>query len=618
MRLRDLVGSAGFAVALAWRADRRALVQVILVQLAGAAGLLAMLLLLRSALTDVLASGAGGAAESIDRLIPAMGTVVAFTTLGAILQIIGAARQRMLAARVDRQVIAMVLRAAVDAELPQFERPRFHDRLQRAVFASRNEPAAVVTTLVAAIQAVLVATAVTAAFVVMAWWLVPFALLAAVPGLKAARDERNAGYGLHRTLAENRRRREYLERLLTGRDEAKEIRALDLGRLLTERWDGEYEHEIRSTAAMIGVHLRHKIVARLVGAVVTAAVVAAVWWLVRAHLVGLPAAAAGLVGLWLLSARIQMVGGMFNNVGESVLYLQDLRTFTRTADDDRGADEREAPPETLGGRAFGDLHAERIGFTYPGSASPALHDVNITLREGEIVALVGANGSGKTTLSKVLGGLYRPDTGVLRRAGVPVHDLKELRESAATVFQDFTRYRLPAVDNIAFGRPNTPTDMERVVHAARQAGAHELLHGLPDGYRTVLSKEFTAGADLSGGQWQRLALARAFYREAPFVILDEPTAALDPQAEADLFAGIRELFIGRTVLLVSHRFSSVRHADRIYVLDAGRVVEEGTHESLMREAGTYARFFRLQATAYQEPHRTVPDHATAATTGSGE
>ncbi|GFH37995.1 ATP-binding cassette domain-containing protein [Streptomyces pacificus] len=178
------------------------------------------------------------------------------------------------------------------------------------------------------------------------------------------------------------------------------------------------------------------------------------------------------------------------------------------------------------------------------------------------------------------------------------------------VFQDFVRYKLPAVDNITYGRPQAPSDRERAALAAECAGAHEFLSRLPDGYDTVLSKEFSEGSDLSLGQWQRLALARAFYRDSDFVVLDEPTASLDPQAEADLFGHIRELFAGRTVLLIAHRFANVREADRIYVLDAGCVVEQGDHESLLAAEGMYARLYRLQAEAYQDAR--VPDRAAGA------
>jgi ATP-binding cassette subfamily B protein len=220
------------------------------------------------------------------------------------------------------------------------------------------------------------------------------------------------------------------------------------------------------------------------------------------------------------------------------------------------------------------------------------------VNRGEVIALVGENGSGKTTLAKLLAGLYRPTCGRLLRDGRAAEPA-ELRAGSAVLFQDFVRYRLSARDNIAFGAAGRAVDAAGVTGAARRAGVDAALSGLGRGYDTMLSTEFSDGADLSLGQWQRVALARAFYRDAPFVILDEPTASLDAEAEAALFGRIRELFCGRTVLFVSHRFANVRAADRIYVLDAGAIAESGTHDELMDRDGIYARLFRLQAEGYR-------------------
>jgi ATP-binding cassette subfamily B protein len=229
--------------------------------------------------------------------------------------------------------------------------------------------------------------------------------------------------------------------------------------------------------------------------------------------------------------------------------------------------------------------------------------VSLEIGAGEVVALVGENGSGKTTLAKIIAGLYRPQAGRVLWDGVDVAavDADELRRAVAVVFQDFERYLLPARENVGLGRHERIDDLPAIVAAARRADADEFLGRLPEGYETMLGREFAGGYDLSIGQWQRIALARAFFRDAPFVILDEPTAALDARAESRLFDGIRDLLEGRSVLLISHRFSSVRSADRIYVLDEGRVLEHGSHDDLMAAAGRYAELFPLQAAAYLGP-----------------
>ena len=243
----------------------------------------------------------------------------------------------------------------------------------------------------------------------------------------------------------------------------------------------------------------------------------------------------------------------------------------------------------------------RGSFSYPGSGRVALRDVFLRIEPGEIVALVGPNGSGKTTLAKLLAGLYLPGEGQVcwdRRDTRDV-DRRELLGRSAIVFQDFMQYDLSARDNIALGRHQRAADTAGIVRAAEQAGADADIAALPEGYETLLGPAFIDGTDLSTGQWQRVALARAFFRDAPVVILDEPTAALDAKAEHELFTRIRELFAGRSVLLISHRFSTVRSADRIYVLREGSVVESGTHSELLALKGTYAELFTLQASPYQ-------------------
>jgi ATP-binding cassette subfamily B protein len=213
---------------------------------------------------------------------------------------------------------------------------------------------------------------------------------------------------------------------------------------------------------------------------------------------------------------------------------------------------------------------------------------------------VGENGSGKTTLAKLLCGLYKPTSGRILRDGddMGTMDPDQVRAGTALIFQDYLRYSMTAAENIGVGRHERYGDRAAIRRAAMQAGADRTIEGLPDGYETLLGPEFEGGFDLSAGQWQRLALARAFFRDAPFIILDEPTASLDARAEHELFESIRSLFSGRAVMLISHRFSTVRSADRIYVLEKGRVRECGTHEALMQAAGLYAELFNLQASPF--------------------
>jgi ATP-binding cassette subfamily B protein len=395
------------------------------------------------------------------------------------------------------------------------------------------------------------------------------------------------------------RQRGYLYNLLTSKEPAKEVRAFDLASFLRGRYDRLYEQrltELRATA-----HRRLRLLAA--GTLGMTATIAALLWLALHQRLSLAEAGTAAGAVLVLGERLMTSVSSAGMLYESARFLEDFTTFV-----DLGPAITARRPDGPAPDGFTSLRVEGVSFTYPSADQPALQNVSLEIGAGEIVALVGPNGSGKTTLAKLLCRLYLPQTGRILwdQVDTAAVDPQRLRDQVAVIFQDFQRYALPARDNIGLGRHQCIDDLTAIMLAARHAGADAFLTGLPGGYDTVLGPEFSGGNDLSIGQWQRIALARAFFRDAPFIILDEPTAALDARAEHDLFQAIRTLCRGRTVLLISHRFSSVRTADRIYVLQDGHILQHGTHDQLMAAGGLYAELFTLQAAAYLDPDPADP------------
>ncbi|MGW4955904.1 ABC transporter ATP-binding protein, partial [Nonomuraea sp. NPDC004186] len=312
-------------------------------------------------------------------------------------------------------------------------------------------------------------------------------------------------------------------------------------------------------------------------------------------LAAIPLAVAGTAVLAIRSAQSSLANLMYatNRLYEEGLYFTDFLEFCEDAERRVPAAREASVPEN-----FERITATDITFTYPGAEAPALREVSIEIKRGEVIAFVGENGSGKTTLAKILSGLYEPDTGTVRWDDTDLRqvDPEHLRLRTAVIAQDHTRWPLTARYNITMGTGKG----EQALHAAAAvAGADQVIADLPHGYRTLLDRRFKDGHELSGGQWQRIAVARGFHRDADLLICDEPTAALDARAEHALFERIRHHSDGRTVLLITHRLASVRYADRIYVLDHGKITEQGDHHTLMSLNGLYADLYTLQATAYR-------------------
>jgi len=590
---RALPQLAGSALALARRASPRLLAFVLAAQLLAAILLGAQVLLGKAAIEAVLVqAGPGGSFGPVVGPLAGLAVVTAASGLltGGLTHL-----QRLLAEKLHMLSMDGILGVTTAVELLDFERPEFFDDLQRVRVNALTRPLTMVTGLVQVVGGSLAVVGLSIAVLLIAPVLLPILLVGGLPLAWLSRRSGRLEFQFVVRETPERRLRSYLEKVLSDRDEAKEIRAFELGDHLRERW----QRSFRSYLDRLDRHVRQRVRLALASAAVTAlatgAAFAALTWLIVDGQLELATAGAALIAIRLLSGRLQLLFNGVSGLFESSLFLRDLDAFLDRAP--------KAPPGSAlaPAPALQELRADDVSFRYPGSDRDALRGVSIRIRAGEVVALVGDNGSGKTTLAKLLSQMFEPTSGRVQWNGVDSRELDpaSVRRQIGVIFQDFVRFQLSARENIGLGRSEAVEDMARVIAAARRGGAHEQLEDLPQGYETLLGKEFAGGYDLSGGQWQRVALARAFFRDAALLVLDEPTAALDARSEHEVFEHVRELAHGRSLLLISHRFSTVRSAERIYVLDAGRVTEEGSHDELMERDGRYAEMFRLQARAYR-------------------
>ena len=589
---RDLPRLLSDSLRLVWSAGRTEFLVTTTLQVVTGFGIAAQLFIARALFEAVLAAGG---TRDLAGVAPELAALLGITVALDFARAVQNEQTRVLSELVGRRALDRVLDVSTRIDLLAFEAPDFYDQLTRARAQGQFRSFQIVNGFLGLLGSAIASVGLILALAAMQPILLPFVAVAYIPlWIVASRNTRDL-YEWTRGMTPNDRERNYLQQILTRRDPAKEVRSFGTAQFLRERYDRLYDERMRELRLLARRRMVRSLIGSLGATAVTVASVAMLAFLYIDERMDLATLGAAVFGLYQLSGQLRGVHFSVASLYESVVFVRDYTSFLQLRPED--SDDHPAP------REFEVLRADDVSFTYPDSDRPALDGVSLEIKQGEVVALVGENGSGKTTLAKIVAGLYRPEGGRVLWDGVDVGevDRDELRASIAVIFQDFERYLLPARENVGMGRHERIDSLEDVVSAAGRADAHDFLSALPEGYETMLGREFSGGFDLSIGQWQRVALARAFFRDAPFVILDEPTAALDARAESRLFERLGELLEGRSVLLISHRFSSVRSADRIYVLEHGKVVEEGSHDELMDVGGRYAELFTLQARAYLGP-----------------
>jgi len=504
--------------------------------------------------------------------------------------------QSLLRALLGQRVNVMILEKALTLELARFEDSEFYDKLTRARREASTRPLSLVTRTFGLGQNAISLISYGTLLFHFSPWAVLVLLLAGLPSFISETKFSGDAFRLFRWRSPETRMQLYLETVLAREDHAKEVKLYGLGPLLLERYRNIFNTLYRDDRDLT---IRRDSWGFGLGLLGTLTLYAAYVWIAMSTVVG--RITLGQMTMYLMlfrqgqsavSAMLSAIGGMY----EDNLYLSTLYEYLETP----------VPPSTgtaqVGANPSDGIRFERVSFTYPGASEPALHDIDLHIKPGESLALVGQNGSGKTTLIKLLTRLYSPDSGRVLLDGTDLRDWDEgvLLQRVGVIFQDFARYQMRVGENVGVGDVTAFENAERWREASDKGMASEFIDTLPAGFDTQLGKWFRDGRELSGGQWQKIALARAFMRSrADILVLDEPTAAMDAEAEATIFEHFRELSGGRIAILISHRFSTVRMADQIIVIQDGRIKERGSHEQLMAQAGHYAHLFSLQAQGYR-------------------
>ncbi len=502
----------------------------------------------------------------------------------------------LLRQRLGQRINVRILEKALTLSLTQFEDSELYDRMTRARREASVRPLSLVSQTFELGQQGLALAGLAALLVGFSPWLLPALLLAAIPPFWAELAFSTEAWKLSRWRTPEAREQLYLETVIAREDHAKEVKLFDLGPRLLDRYRSIFD---RTHPAERDLALRRALWGLLLGLLGTAAYYGTYLWLVRAAL----ASAITLGALTMYAAAFKQAQGALasglSSVGSMVednLYLSNLYEFLDTPVEGARGGARE-------GTIPGDgVRFEGVSFAYPGAKTPALAGVDLHIRPGSKLAIVGENGSGKTTLIKLLCGLYEPTEGRVLLDGLDLRawDPGALRRRVGVIFQDFVRYQLTVGENIGAGDERAYDDRARWHDAAERATAAPVIASLPEGYDTRLGRWFKGGRELSLGQWQKVALARAFARtDADVLVLDEPTASMDAEAEVQVFERFREHTERRISIVISHRFSTVRMADQIVVLDGGVIRERGTHEELLSAGGRYATLFALQARGYR-------------------
>ncbi len=534
-----------------------------------------------------------------------VGLQLAIVLIGNLLSTLSNIIQQLLQEKVSNRVQLLILEKADTLDLAFFENPEFYDKMRQAADQSTYQPVSMISQTFSLFQTTVTMLSMIFLLLQLSWWLALVALIIPIPAFFSSIHYGWRGFQRKRWQSPERRVMDYFNRLMTVDTYNKEIKLFTLGNFFVTQFK-QLANKLYEEDKEIIVR---RYLINFLWSALTGVANSAIYLYVALQVV----LSLGRISLGSLSRYTQAAvqagqsfQGLLSGISstyENNLYVNTLFEFLEYKPEIVSPPEPQPLAKVTGSKGL-EIEFRNVSFTYPGKDAEthaALKNVSFTIHAGEAIAVVGRNGAGKTTIVKLLTRLYDPDEGEILIDGrnIKEYDLQELRGHIGVIFQDYVTYFLSARENIGVGRVSEIDNQELVSSAAKKSGANEVIEGLEDGYDTMLGRWFNKGTQLSGGEWQKIALARAFIRDAGILVLDEPTSSLDARAEYEVFTHFRTLTGGRTTVFISHRFSTVRLADRIFVIEHGNIIECGSHEELIQLDGHYAELFNLQAEAYR-------------------
>jgi ATP-binding cassette subfamily B protein len=588
--LRDLKAT----VRLVWLASPTHATVVALTSLASAFTPAATLWV-NKLILDAVTEAIQGRGPGYGGLVTLLAVQVAIGALNSLLSTLQGASRELLGDSLQARISVEILEKAAGMEVERFENSETYDSLKNAYGEVGWRPIGVATQLLSLAQAVITLASIGALMARVGGLTLVLVLLASIPGVIVSNRFGAESYRMIRRRTHDARVQNYLGSILTSDALVKEVRLFGFERYLLDRW-GEYYRAFRRQLAPIIVRRSGwSLLASLTSAGLVAAATLPVLRRVAERSITVGDFSLFALGISQVQGQFSTLFGGVGNVYQSLLYMRNLFEFLELPSRDLDAGEEWQGDIT-------EVEFRNVSFAYPLTDREVLKDVTFKVRRGQALALVGENGAGKTTIVKLLTRLFEPTGGEILLNGLPARRFspRSVQREMSIIFQDFGQYQVTARENVALGNVGDLADEAAVERAGLRSGAADFVADLPKGYDTLLGRLFTGGRQLSGGQWQRLALARLYFRDASLLVFDEPTASLDAQAEFQAIEALRKQARERITVLISHRFSTVRLADYIVVLEDGRISEAGSHAELLAAEGTYAHLFRIQARGYAE------------------